>query len=269
MRKPLSVALLLLLLHVNNSFAADISGQVTSAEGEPVCALVLASGNSVFSCDPIGQFSLSGLPLEPDGSVRLQVYAEGFFPYIRKITLFGPQPAVVMPRAGSCPVGDGLSNTSPLDGTYRLIRSTVYFNDGDSIDTADSQGGVQATGTMEITGNNLAQRLDMTLNGVAQTPVVINTTFEDFGFGILPTGGNPVMFIERGNKVTTFVNGNASGLPLAEVDHWAKVTSTVLSLESGISLQTYMSPTIPVGTLVGTMTEGRGFKLVLKKIPAK
>ena len=47
----------------------------------PVCALVLANGQSMFSCNENqGQFSLD-VPLDQDGNVTLMVFAAGFKPY--------------------------------------------------------------------------------------------------------------------------------------------------------------------------------------------
>ena len=64
--------------------------------------MVLASGQFMFSCNPAGVFSLEGLPRENDGSVKRQIYADGFFP---KIDVFKDSigDAVVMTRSDTCP----------------------------------------------------------------------------------------------------------------------------------------------------------------------
>lgn len=80
----------------------DLGGRVQTADGSDVCALVLASGDFTFSCDPIGVFSLGQLTREKDGTVKRQVYAEGFFP--RADTLYGPtSETVILERSGVCP----------------------------------------------------------------------------------------------------------------------------------------------------------------------
>jgi hypothetical protein len=57
-----------------------ISGTVNSGEN-PVCALILANGQKMFSCgDNLGVFSLE-VPLDQDGAVTLMVFAAGFQPY--------------------------------------------------------------------------------------------------------------------------------------------------------------------------------------------
>jgi len=80
----------------------DLTGTVEDAGGTPLCSLVLASGQFMFSCNPNGPFSLLDLPTETDGSVMRQVYVDGFFPNVE--TLQGStDETVVMTRAGTCP----------------------------------------------------------------------------------------------------------------------------------------------------------------------
>jgi probable HAF family extracellular repeat protein len=82
--------------------SVDISGTIKSAEGQDICAMVLASGQFMFSCNPAGVLSLSGLPRENDGTVKRQIYADGFFPKI-DILRDSVEEAVVMTRSGTCP----------------------------------------------------------------------------------------------------------------------------------------------------------------------
>jgi hypothetical protein len=59
-----------------------IWGTVTY-EGQDLCAMVLANGQSMFSCPPdnSGIFDLE-VPLDPDtGGITLQVFVAGFAPY--------------------------------------------------------------------------------------------------------------------------------------------------------------------------------------------
>ena len=80
----------------------DLSGLVENTGGTPLCAMVLASGRFMFSCNPVGVFSLTGLPRESSGAVKRQIYADGFFP---KIDVFqdSVNETVVMTRSGVCP----------------------------------------------------------------------------------------------------------------------------------------------------------------------
>ena len=80
----------------------DLSGTIRTADGTDICAMVLASGKYMFSCNPIGDFSLSNLPRETNGTVKRQIYADGFFPKIDSLT-DSSDDAVVMTRSGACP----------------------------------------------------------------------------------------------------------------------------------------------------------------------
>jgi len=80
----------------------DLSGTVKTTEGLDICAMVLASGKYTFSCNPVGVFSLTDLPRENDGTVKRQIYADGFFMKI-DILPDSTNEAVVMTRSGACP----------------------------------------------------------------------------------------------------------------------------------------------------------------------
>ena len=80
----------------------DLSGTVQDASGTGLCAMVLASGEFTFSCNPNGPFALTGLPRENDGTVKRQIYVDGFFPNIAVLTESVDE-TVVMTPAGTCP----------------------------------------------------------------------------------------------------------------------------------------------------------------------
>ena len=80
----------------------DLSGTIKTADGTDICAMVLASGKFMFSCNPIGVFSLTDLPRENNGTAKRQIYADGFFPKI-DILAGSSDDAVVMTRSGACP----------------------------------------------------------------------------------------------------------------------------------------------------------------------
>jgi len=82
----------------------DLSGTVKTSNGIDICAMVLASGQFIFSCSPAaGMFSLTDLPRAPDGTVKRQIYAQGFFPKIDILTDSSINEAVVLTRSGTCP----------------------------------------------------------------------------------------------------------------------------------------------------------------------
>ena len=91
-----------LLLQTSSEGPVDIKGTVQTADGTKLCAMVLASGQFMFTCNPNGPFSLTGLPRENNGTVKRQVYVDGFFPKI-DILSSSADGAVIMTRSGTCP----------------------------------------------------------------------------------------------------------------------------------------------------------------------
>lgn len=58
-----------------------ITGTVASVSGQPLCAMVLANGQHMFSCDAsLGAYDLK-VPLDENRQVTLFAFADGFQPY--------------------------------------------------------------------------------------------------------------------------------------------------------------------------------------------
>src|SRR5258707_11812972 len=66
--------------NVQPKAAVSIFGSIYDNTGSPVCGLVLANGQFMFSCSPNGQYSLS-VPLDTSGQITLFGFADGHFPY--------------------------------------------------------------------------------------------------------------------------------------------------------------------------------------------
>lgn len=128
----LSFALCILLPSL--LFAADagrvnLEGYITTQDGTPVCAMALASGQYMFSCNPAGYFTLENLPTESDGSVNLQVFAQGFSSYISKLYEFGYQ-SITLETSGYCYYNEpspqntdkGYSRQNPAEIGTRLVH---------------------------------------------------------------------------------------------------------------------------------------------------
>ncbi len=62
-----------------------ISGEVDNGQGTPVCAMVLANGQYVFSSSTDGSFTLE-VPLDENGQVTIFVFADNFKPYKEVLT---------------------------------------------------------------------------------------------------------------------------------------------------------------------------------------
>ena len=80
----------------------DLGGTIKTGDGMDICAMVLASGQFMFSCSPTGMLSLTGLSREQNGTVKRQIYADGFFPKVDVLS-GSSNDAVVMTRSGTCP----------------------------------------------------------------------------------------------------------------------------------------------------------------------
>jgi hypothetical protein len=114
---------------VGGNTPVDLTGTVETAGGTGLCAMVLASGQFDFSCNPNGPFSLTDLPRESDDTVKRQVYVDGFFPTVD--TLAGSiDEIVVMTPSGTCPdynqpyspgvFPDSAGNWIDISGNVRL-----------------------------------------------------------------------------------------------------------------------------------------------------
>ena len=137
----------------------DLTGTVQDQGGTPLCSLVLASGQFVYSCNPNGPFSLLDLPTESDGTVKRQVYVDGFFPNVEKLpsSVDGP---VVMTRANNCPDYNSFPDPGffpDLDGKRIDISGTVLLQDTQTpvcaIVLANGQFGFSCDGTGSYSGN--------------------------------------------------------------------------------------------------------------------
>jgi len=79
-----------------------IAGDIRLQNSEtPICAMVLANGQYMFSCDGTGSYFLR-IPLDSNGQFKLQVYADGFAPSIRRFDEYKTTNIVRMARAVEC-----------------------------------------------------------------------------------------------------------------------------------------------------------------------
>lgn len=140
-----------------------------------------------------------------------------------------------------------IATAGSLNGSYRLVRTTVDFAGGQLIDTA--AGNLNATGTMTIAGNNISQDFTVTINGQTQR-VTLSGTFTDLGAYILVAQGAQtprLALISRSPLLITEVAAKGTSLPYSEIDQWALVSQSVSA--SVEKLQTGESEWIaPIGS---------------------
>ena len=144
----------------------DLTGTVKTGNGTDICAMVLASGQFMFSCDPIGVFSLTDLPRENDGSVKRQIYADGFFPKV-EVRMDSTDEAVVMTRSGTCPNYNTPSSPAfrPDSAGKRInISGKVLLQDSETPICAMALANGQYMFTCDGTGN-YALNIPLDTNG--------------------------------------------------------------------------------------------------------
>lgn len=105
-----------------------VSGQVMRGS-QPVCALVLANGQNMFTCDGQGRFNLN-VPLDQNGQVTLFAFASGFAPF-REVLTPGQalDTTVDMTYAGSPPQLQVGYSSNSLDGQNRSVVSGTISKD--------------------------------------------------------------------------------------------------------------------------------------------
>jgi len=144
----------------------DLSGSVINTGGTPLCALVLASGQFDFSCNPNGPYDLQDLPRENDGTVKRQVYVDGFFPNVETLTVSFNE-TVVMTRATNCPDYNAFPEPGvfPESAGKRIdVSGTVLLQNTDTPVCAMVLGNGQFGFTCDSTGS-YAANIPLDANG--------------------------------------------------------------------------------------------------------
>ena len=103
-----------------------IKGNVRLANGTPVCAMVLANGQYMFSCDGTGAFNLN-VPLDGQGQITLFAFADGFAPYritaapaglpalVRSVTAAPGSPLISTTRELACAANNWVRITGEVE----------------------------------------------------------------------------------------------------------------------------------------------------------
>ncbi|MCP4349294.1 MAG: hypothetical protein GY795_27755 [Desulfobacterales bacterium] len=68
----------------NNPGWVKISGTVTSEDGTLLCAMVLANGQHMFTCEDTGKYEME-VPLNDQGEIILYVFCDGFLPFMETL----------------------------------------------------------------------------------------------------------------------------------------------------------------------------------------
>ena len=132
----------------------DLTGTVQDQGGAPLCSLTLASGQFMFTCNPNGPYELLDLPTENDGTVKRQVYVDGFFPNVETLT-GSTNETVVMTRANNCPDYNSFAEPGvfPDSAGKRIdVSGTVLLQDTQTPVCAMALGNGQFGFTCDGTG---------------------------------------------------------------------------------------------------------------------
>ena len=128
------------LVFVNNIVSSeeldgpvDLHGTVQTNDALDICAMVLASGKFMFSCNPAGAITLLDLARENNGTIQRQIYADGFFPRIDRL-LGSEDETIIMKRSGVCP-----SYNFPYDSGVYPGSAGTRINISGKVLSQDSQ----------------------------------------------------------------------------------------------------------------------------------
>jgi hypothetical protein len=180
----------------------DLQGAIVTTDGTPLCAMVLASGKFMFSCNPIGEFALKDLPAETDGTINLQVFAKGFIPYFANLSAFGFQ-NIEMNRCND-------SSSHSIVGSWLYNRSAL--SDSAILTIIDSENYMFAVdGEPDDGGGRGMERGTYTWDSVtgAFTATALSGTAGDWGISFLNTmtvtvTGNSLDLIDSVEGLMTF-----------------------------------------------------------------
>jgi hypothetical protein len=108
---------------IDNPGWVEIEGFV-SLEGTPLCAMVLANGQYMFSCDPNGEYQLS-VPLDPKGEITLFTFVDGLQPY-KEIISFNEDTDATLEVINNFHIAQDISLDNRFIGTVQP-NTTGYF----------------------------------------------------------------------------------------------------------------------------------------------
>lgn len=114
---------------------ATIYGNIVNNQGSPLCGLVLANGQFMFSCSPNGTYSLN-VPFDSSGAITLFGFVDGHFPFKAVYSSGGRADMLLyIASGGSGPpasesvivinITDSCNNGIPID--YKFYDETNNF----------------------------------------------------------------------------------------------------------------------------------------------
>ena len=165
-----------------------ITGTALDSNGNPACALALASGRCMFTCGPgslrceggtadlpFGRFELNDLALESNDTIALQIFVQDHISYTEIIDVMGvdgstPDVAgtwksLVMLVSDTCSQVLGMDVPEGLTGTYELDQDGAILSG--TVDGLPTSGSVNGVGdfvlTTEVTSDSAVPSCTITV----------------------------------------------------------------------------------------------------------
>ena len=142
-----------------------IQGNVRLADGTPVCAMVLANGQYMFSCAGAGAYSLN-VPLDDKGQVTLFAFADGFAPFsvtaapaalpssVRTQTAAPNSPLIAMTRDVECGANNWVRVSGEIESFGGAPLCAMVLSNGQHMFSCGaSQGRYDLTVPADENGN--------------------------------------------------------------------------------------------------------------------
>ena len=130
-----------------------IQGNVRLADGTPICAMVLANGQYMFSCGGDGAYSLN-VPLDPQGQVTLFAFADGFAPFrvtavpaqlpglVRPWTAAPGSPLIAMTRGMECAANTWVHISGDIESFGGAPLCAMVLANGQHMFSCDASQGI-------------------------------------------------------------------------------------------------------------------------------
>ena len=111
----------------------NLFGTIRNNQGSPLCGLTLANGTFMFSCAPIGSYSIDTIT-DAQGLVTLFGFVDGHFPYKQVLSGFGRwdmtltvATPVVTERTITFNITDGCNNGIPIDYKFYDVTNNLVW----------------------------------------------------------------------------------------------------------------------------------------------
>ncbi|MCP4352974.1 MAG: hypothetical protein GY795_46580 [Desulfobacterales bacterium] len=156
---------------------AKITGQISLENEIPLCAMVLANGQHMFTCDPVGEYSLE-VPADDNGQITIFGFADGFKPFKQTVEVNQDNivPTVI-------PAGD----------EQYLNLDSDYIFDQDKLHTFELK--ISDSALAEIDADPSAEQYaegSLTFEGETISPVGVRYKGSVGAFGGCLSGSNPL-----------------------------------------------------------------------------